>query len=124
MTINLFTGLAFLLCAALLGFREILLSPASGRFPCEPTSVRVAMFFAFAALTGLGVMFVSVPAEPPYAGKAADAVAVTAAILAFYNFVMLVNVATQRRGPGFWNRIDRFVHRRQHPVELGGFHRL
>ena len=78
-------------------------------FPCAPLAVRVAMFFGAVAMAGLAALFYghSSHEPPPYAGRAAVAVAVFSGLIALYFWVMLVNVLSQRRPAQVWTRFNR-----------------
>lgn len=123
-SIDALTGYLLIASAALLGLREIFLSPMNSTFPCAPGAVRVAMFIAAATMAGFGSTFFGGQGGVPHAGQAATSVCVLAGVMVLYNGIMLVNVIQERRPAATWARIRRItsraqVRRRKQPVTVG-----
>lgn len=109
MTINQLTAVLLGLAGFALGLRQIILSPKNITFPCAPETIRVAMFIGAVTLAFMAALFYG--HDQPYAGQAANPVAVLAGIFALYNAAMLWNVLTQRLPPGVWDRLNRVERR-------------
>jgi len=106
MTINLITTIFLGIAGICLGTRQILLSGVNTMWPCAPPAVRVVMFLAAVALGGLAALFYGHHGMK-FAGDAAVPLAAFSGIMAFYNFVMLVNMLGQRRPVHVWRHLNR-----------------
>jgi hypothetical protein len=107
MSLNFLTAALFAIAGFALGLRQILLQPNQASFPCAPRGVRVAMFMGAAMLGYLAALFWGERPQIPFAGQAANAVAVLAGLLALYFMAMLVNLLAQRYPPKMWEKINR-----------------